>query len=370
MNKFNPLQKDTNVDLAGLTTFGAKARAAYWVKVTQPEDIPAALGWVHSKNVPMLVLGGGSNVLFAADYPGAVLQPAILGRVLEPLPGSASGVVLRAGAGENWHKLVQWSVQQGLGGIENLALIPGNVGAAPMQNIGAYGVEFADVCQWVKFYDLETDSFRTFSSAECKFGYRDSIFKQELKGKVIITEVAMRLQKAPHQPNLGYASLQRYLQEHAIEQPGIEAVFKAVMAIRQSKLPDPAVIGNCGSFFKNPIVGKDVLARIATAHENVPSYPVDAQQVKIPAGWLIENAGLKGITRGRVGTYEKQALVLVNRGGASGEEAAGLAAHIQQTVAEKFGISLEPEVNILPAAAFRQAGGRLTETAARPNLHR
>jgi UDP-N-acetylmuramate dehydrogenase len=243
--------------------------------------------------------------------------------------------------------VVRWAVQQNLGGIENLALIPGTTGAAPIQNIGAYGVELESVFDELRAFDMKTGEFVTFSKEECRFGYRDSVFKRELRGRMIVTSVRLKLQPSPHTIVQNYYALKNRFQEEGIENPGIRDVFDAVVAIRSSKLPDPKSLGNAGSFFKNPVVEPELFHRIRQENPKMPSFPAPGGKVKIPAGWLIEQAGWKGRRIGNVGTYKNQALVIVNHGGATGDEIAKHADRIRASVAETFGIELVPEVNII-----------------------
>src|SRR6056297_1653875 len=257
-------------------------------------------------------------------------------------------VLVKSGAGVIWHDLVTYCVNRDFGGIENLALIPGTVGAAPIQNIGAYGVELRDSFHGLKAFVPETGVIKEFSVNECNFGYRDSIFKNDLKGEVIITEVTLRLQKSPHKIEDSYYALREYFQANEITEPTIKDVYDAVVAIRESKLPNPELIGNAGSFFKNPIVKSSVYQKLKAEYSNMPSFEAGNGKIKIPAGWLIEQAGWKGKKVGNVGTYKNQALALVNHGGATGEEIYQHAMNIHESVKEKFGIELAPEVNVIP----------------------
>jgi UDP-N-acetylmuramate dehydrogenase len=284
--------------------------------------------------------------LFTADFPGLVVRNVLRG--IDIVQETDDLVHLKVGAGENWHALVLWAVERGYGGIENLSLIPGTVGAAPIQNIGAYGVEIKDVLVSVEALDLHNDArICHFTNAECQFGYRDSLFKRTGKGRYCITSVTLALSKEPHVLHLGYGDVQKNIEAQGIVQPTIADVSRTVIQIRQSKLPDPAVLGNCGSFFKNPEVDRRVLDRIREAHPAAPGYDLPQGRVKIPAGWLIEQCGWKGRRVGATGCYEKQALVLVNYGGATGEAVKALAHTIIESVDERFGVRLEPEVNIL-----------------------
>ncbi len=331
-----------NYSLLRLNTFGLEAKAEHFVAAYSAEDIQAA---IRSGIRPILVLGGGSNLLFTRDVTGLVLHNRIGGiRVLERAQGKA---LVEVGGGAVWHDFVLWAIAQGLGGVENLSLIPGTVGAAPVQNIGAYGVELKDVFVRLQAVDLETGNLRVFSSDECRFGYRDSIFKQEAKGRYCITTVVLALTTENHRLNVSYGDIRKTLEAEGIKSPGIADISRAVVQIRSAKLPDPAKIGNCGSFFKNPETERAVLERIQREHPQAPHYALADGRVKIPAGWLIEQCGWKGKRVGNTGSYEKQALVLVNYGGATGAEVKKLASDIIDSVEKKFGIQLEAEVNIL-----------------------
>lgn len=292
---------------------------------------------------PLKILGGGSNILITQDQDAYILKNEIKG--IEIIDEDADEVLVKVGAGENWHNLVLWTISQNLSGIENLALIPGCVGAAPMQNIGAYGVEQKSVFHSLKAIDLQEGTSKLFFREECKFGYRESVFKNELKGRYIITHVNYIFSKN-HNLNTSYGAIDKKLEENGITNPTIADVANAVISIRQSKLPDPKVIPNTGSFFKNPIVLKTELDRIKKNHPAVVSYPVDDQHVKIPAAWLIEQAGYKGKQDGDAGIHKNHALVLVNYGTATGDEMLSFAKKVQEGVEATFGIKLVPEVNI------------------------
>ncbi|MDX1479510.1 MAG: UDP-N-acetylmuramate dehydrogenase, partial [Saprospiraceae bacterium] len=291
------------------------------------------------------VLGGGSNLLLTRDIDQLVLLNEIGG--IEVVRESSNFVDVRIGGGVVWHDFVQWAVDRQLGGVENLALIPGKVGAAPIQNIGAYGVELTSVFRGLEAMQLETRERAIFDHAQCRFGYRDSIFKRELKGKYCITTVTLRLSRAPHMIEDSYGAIRQTLQDQGIGQPGIAQIFEAVVAIRSSKLPDPAVLGNSGSFFKNPVVPEAQWRSIKHEWPDLVYYPDREGFYKIPAGWLIDQCGWKGKRIGNVGCYEKQALVIVNYGSASGQEVLDHAMRVRASVKERFGIELTPEVNIL-----------------------
>jgi UDP-N-acetylmuramate dehydrogenase len=334
-----------NFDLTSFNTLGLPSKAARFVEVSSTDHLLKLHEQAFFKEKLPFVLGGGSNILLKDYLDIPVLKNSISGKKV--IKQDENFVWIEAGAGENWHKLVSWAVEQDFGGIENLALIPGTVGAAPIQNIGAYGVELEQVFESLELFDMRTGKLHTYRREECEFGYRDSIFKRELKGQVIVTKVVLTLTKTNHIIQSSYRSLNDYLREHNITQPVIRDIFDAVVAIRRSKLPDPADLGNAGSFFKNPVVVRSVLEPILREYCDVPYYEMEGELVKIPAGWLIEKAGWKGRRVGNVGTYENQALVIVNHGGATGEEVYEHAMRIKASVKKVFGIDLVPEVNIV-----------------------
>lgn len=337
------IQKE--VTLTHLNTLRLQSVAPLFIDITTESQLK---GLVESRlftDQPPFILGGGSNVLLNERLTVPVLKMSIPGVGITHDDGKC--VEVKAGAGENWHKLVTWAVNSGLGGIENLALIPGTVGAAPIQNIGAYGVELESLFVSLEAYDLERKQFLTFNKEECEFGYRDSIFKRELKGVMVVTSVTLRLHKKDHVIHDAYYALQEYLHQNKILNPGIEDIYQAVIDIRQSKLPDPSMIGNAGSFFKNPVIEQWQFNELKKDWDEIPGYPDGAGSVKVPAAWLIEKAGWKGLRIGNVGTYKTQALVIVNHGGATGKEVLAFSNKIQQSVSELFGIDLIPEVNII-----------------------
>lgn len=334
-----------NVDLTELNTMGVNATAKRFVEVTHPNQLKLLFDEGFFDGEEPVILGGGSNLLFVEEPDRPVLKVSISGIKIDAQKDH--NVIITAGAGETWHDLVAYAVENGLGGIENLALIPGTTGAAPIQNIGAYGVELQDVFESLTAFDLTSGTFKTFESKECRFGYRDSIFKRELRGKVVICDVSMRLTRSDHQLNVSYSGLRKHLERKGIGTPSIRDIFDAVIEIRRSKLPDPASIGNAGSFFKNPVVNEEEYVRLKSENPDIPSYKLAIDEYKIPAAWLIEQAGWKGKKVGNVGTYENQALVLVNHGGASGREIYNHALKIRASVLQQFGIDLHPEVNIL-----------------------
>lgn len=323
-------------------TFGAKVRARAFVRVREFEEVLEA---IHLEVQPKMVLGGGSNLLFTQDFQGLIIHNQFDG--MEVLHTEANSALVEIGGGANWHQLVLWCLDRDLGGLENLSLIPGTVGAAPIQNIGAYGVELADVFDSLDAVDLSTGERRTFHRDECKFGYRQSIFKSERKGLDLVTKVRLRLTRDEHELNISYGGVKNALEAKGISQPGIKDISNTIIEIRQSKLPDPSKIGNAGSFFKNPVVSAAFFDRISKGQQEIPHYKVADSMIKIPAAWLIENCGWKGKRVGDAGTYERHALVLVNHGSATGSELWSFAKQIMNDVHNSFGIQLEPEVNII-----------------------
>ncbi|MDX5409901.1 MAG: UDP-N-acetylmuramate dehydrogenase [Thauera sp.] len=329
---------ERDADLSTLNTFGLRARAARLLRLRSAEALAAALATAPQQG-PRLVLGGGSNLVLTGDFPGTVLKVEIGGRRL--LRAEPTAWIVEAGAGENWHDFVRWTLAQGWPGLENLSLIPGTVGAAPIQNIGAYGLELAERFDSLDAVDLDSGAVRSFGLADCDFGYRDSVFKRS-PGRWLITAVRFRLPR-PWQPVTRYADVARELEARGIEAPTALDISDAVIAIRRRKLPDPAEIGNAGSFFKNPVVEAAACARLLAAHPALPHYPQPDGREKLAAGWLIEQAGWKGRDLGPVGCFERQALVLVNRGGATGADVQRIAAAIVAEVEARFGVRLEPE---------------------------
>lgn len=331
-----------NAPLRPYNTFGLNAQAAHFTAVQSVDQLRQAL---QSGIRPVFILGGGSNVLFTRDLPGLVIRNEIRG--IEVVRQFKNRVWVRIGGGEVWHDFVLWAVQHGYGGVENLSLIPGSAGAAPVQNIGAYGVELKDVFVGLEALELDTGLSKYFSRTACQFGYRDSFFKRAGKGRYCITSITLSLTTGRHPLNISYGDIRKTLADMGVKAPSIADISRAVIQIRSSKLPDPAVIGNCGSFFKNPETERAVLENILKTHPHAPHYPLAGGRVKIPAGWLIEQCGWKGKRVGNTGCYEKQALVLVNHGGATGEEVKNLAFAIMDSVEKTFGIRLEAEVNLL-----------------------
>lgn len=334
-------------------TFGMDVQTAFFAEYTSVDGLQSLLQRLRGEwaGLPWLHVGGGSNLLFVGDrYPGVVLHSAIRG--MEVVKEDADEVLLRVGAGVVWDELVAHCVWQGWGGMENLSLIPGEVGASAVQNIGAYGVEAKDLIVQVHTVDVLTGEERLFAVDECRYAYRQSIFKQELKGQYIVTHVTYRLQKHPVM-HLDYGNIRKQLESMGVPVT-LATVRQAVIAIRESKLPDPKVLGNAGSFFMNPVVPRKVMLAIQTDYPDMPYYEVDDDQVKIPAGWMIEQCGWKGRSLGRAAVHDKQALVLVNLGGATGEEVVALSDAVRADVKKKFGVEIHPEVNFIEGGSIRE----------------
>lgn len=334
------LQVQQRASLREHNSFGLPAVAATLIRIGSDADVRRVLDHPEHGRARKFVLGGGSNIVLTKDLDAVVLKVEVRGRRL--VEETSRHWIVEAGAGEAWHGTVAWTLQQGWPGLENLALIPGSVGAAPVQNIGAYGVELKDRFDSLDAVDLVTGRSVTLNAEQCRFGYRDSVFKQHLAGKSLITRVRLRLPK-PWQPVLGYLDIERKMAETGTHAPDAPTLFDWVCSIRRHKLPDPAVIGNAGSFFKNPVVTPEQCRDIIGRDPEIVHYPMPDGSVKLAAGWLIDACGWKGKSVGRAGVYEKQALVLVNRGGASGAEVVTLARAIQESVYGRFGIRLEPE---------------------------
>lgn len=330
------------ISLKPYNTFGIDVKAEFFVSVKTVEELKTVLKTKPSK---LLVIGGGSNMLLTQNIKGLVVHIDLKG--IEILEQNKTTTKVKVSAGENWHDFVLWTLDQNLGGLENLSLIPGNVGTAPIQNIGAYGVEVKDAFVACEALHVDTLKTETFSKADCKFGYRNSIFKSDIKGQYIITSVTFELTSSNHNIITSYGTISDELKAMGVINPTIHDVSKAVIAIRQSKLPDPKTIGNSGSFFKNPVVSVSKFEELQSQFPNLPHYKVSDLGVKIPAGWLIETAGFKGKSFGRFGVHNNQALVLVNYGGASGEDILQLSINIQKAIKIIFGIALETEVNII-----------------------
>jgi UDP-N-acetylmuramate dehydrogenase len=338
------IQIQENIPLKQYNTFGIAANARYFVEVNSVDELKAILQNTDFEGVKRLILGGGSNMLLLNDFDGLVIKMNLGG--IEIIKQDEEHIYIKAGAGVVWHELVMHCVANNYAGIENLSLIPGTVGAAPMQNIGAYGVEIKDVFEELEALNIETLEVEKFDLPTCRFGYRESIFKHEAKGKYVILNVTFRLNKTPNF-NTSYGAIKDTLTAMGISEMSIKAVSDAVIHIRQSKLPNPAEIGNAGSFFKNPEIPKSHFDKLKEQYPNIPSYPIDENTVKVPAGWLIEQAGWKGQRFGEVGVHAKQALVLVNYGGGKGQEIKELSEKIQASILEKFGIKLNAEVNFI-----------------------
>ena len=332
-----------NKSLKAFNTFGVESHAEWFVEARTADEVWSCLETFRDK--PIMVLGGGSNLLLTKDLSGVVLKISLKG--IAVVQESENHVVLEVQAGEVWHDIVQYCLEQDYGGIENLALIPGQMGTAPIQNIGAYGVELKDVFDSCVALNRNTGQKEVFNLDDCHFGYRESVFKNELKNQYVILSVRVRLTKRQHELKLDYGSISEGLQQQGVNNPGIRQVAQAVIAIRQSKLPDPKILGNSGSFFKNPIVSEAEVNRLQGLYPDLPSYQAGNHLKKIPAGWLIQHAGYKGYRQGDAGVHENQALVLVNYGEATGLEIKELAQTIQDKVFNDFGIKLTPEVNII-----------------------
>ena len=334
-----------NVDLQSLNTFGLKVSTSRFVTITSVEDAKALFQSPLFKKNKHLILGGGSNMLFTKDFDGLVVKVELRG--IEILNENEDAVTLKVGAGENWHQFVLHCVERNWGGVENLSLIPGTVGAAPIQNIGAYGVEIKNIITSVEAMEIDTGKVKTFSNSECNFGYRDSIFKQSEKDKYLISSITLILTKKNHQFNTSYGAIEEILKQQGISHPTVKSISDAVIQIRRSKLPDPQVVGNAGSFFKNPTIDNKLYESIKKDHPSFPSYPSADGLVKIPAAWLIEQCGWKGKTFDHIGVHKNQALVLVNYGGGEGNKIWQLALDIKASVQQKFNITLQPEVNVI-----------------------
>jgi len=336
-----------NINLKQYNTFGIDVNAKYFAEINHIADIDV-LRKNNIFNNQKLILGGGSNLLFTKDFDGLVIKNNIKGKGI--IKETKSDIYIKVNAGENWHKFVLLCVENNWGGIENLSLIPGNVGTSPMQNIGAYGVEIKDVFHSLEAYNIKTAQIETFKHSECNFGYRESIFKKELKGKYIITSVVFKLNKNP-KVNISYGAIEKVLKEKNIENPTIKDLSSAIISIRESKLPNPKEIGNAGSFFKNPVIDKQHFLNLKKEYNNIVSYPISENKIKIPAGWLIDNASWKGKTflkeNSKFGVHKNQALVLVNYYNSKGKDIYKLAKDIQKDIYNKYNIQLEMEVNIV-----------------------
>ncbi|MEJ6754981.1 MAG: UDP-N-acetylmuramate dehydrogenase [Flavobacteriales bacterium] len=333
-----------NYPLIKLNTFGIDVKAKYFTSINTVNELIEIKKSEKFKDHELLILGGGSNILFTKDFNGLVILNNIKGK--EIVDQNDDSIILKIGAGENWHELVMYCVDNGWGGIENLSLIPGNTGTAPMQNIGAYGVEIKETFVELEALEISSGKIVKFSNSECEFGYRESVFKNKMKNKYIILNITLELNKNPIL-NINYGDVKAILETKKIETPTIKDVSNAIISIRQRKLPDPKKIGNSGSFFKNPIIDINLLKLIEGKYPNVVSYKINENKFKIAAGWMIEKAGWKGKKFNNFGVHENQALVLVNYGLANGKEIFNLSEKIILDIKEKFGITLEREVNII-----------------------
>ena len=334
-----------NQSLERLNTFGIDVNAKFLGEITYPEDLEDPNIYKHLIDKQFLTIGGGSNILFTKDFEGVVLHNKIMGK--EIIADNSSHTEVRFGAGENWHETVLWCLKNNFGGMENLSLIPGSMGAAPIQNIGAYGQELQNIFVELEAFHVEEKRFIKIHKSEMNFGYRSSIFKGSLKNKAIITTVTLKLSKLNHHIKSSYASLANYLKERGINHPSIQDISSAVIAVRQSKLPNPKELGNAGSFFKNPVISVKQFEILLKSFSVIPHYILPNESIKIPAAWLIERTGWKNFRKNNFGTYPKQPLVLVNYGNSSGLEIKNLSLAIIESVKKKFNIELQAEVNIL-----------------------
>ncbi len=333
-----------NISLKPFNTFGIEASGTYFVEINSIEDFLSLVKADVYKNNSKLIIGGGSNILFTKNFNGLVIKNNLKG--IELVNETTDEVIVKAAAGENWHEFVQWCIKNNFCGLENLSLIPGCVGASPMQNIGAYGVEIKDVFYELEAFDTKTGEKKIFKKNDCEFGYRESIFKTKYKNQFLITAVSFTLNK--HQNlNTSYGAINAELEAMGIAKPTIKDVSNAVIAIRQSKLPDPKVTGNAGSFFKNPEVSKEKHASLKLSFEGLVSYPLANGNFKLAAGWLIEQCGLKGVEKNGAAVHSKQALVLINKDNCTGDAVFALSDYVLQKVFDKFGVTLEREVNII-----------------------
>ena len=328
-----------NISLLPYNTFGIDVKTSSFIQVKKTDDLLNAFKKKSFEN--FLVIGQGSNILFTEDFPGLTILMDNHGKKV--IEENQKEVIVEIQSGENWHEFVLWCLKNNYGGVENLALIPGKVGGAPIQNIGAYGVEIKDVFLTCNTLEISTLTYKEFNLKECDFRYRDSVFKSELKGKYIITSVTLKLQKYPHTVNLEYGNLKNMLKD---KEKTIQNIAESIIKIRSSKLPDPKIIGNCGSFFKNPIILKSKLKDLKKTFKEVPFYPHTKDKIKIPAAWIIEKLGFKGYNENSVGVYKNHSLVLINHGNAKGKDVKILAEKIRSKVFDSFSISLEYEVKV------------------------
>ncbi len=334
-----------NVSLKPYNTFGVEAIAKYFAVASNQDEVREILNWTKENNQKILLLSGGSNMLIVNDWDGLALKIEMHG--IEIVESNEDEAIVKVNSAEVWNDFVQWCIERDLGGLENLSLIPGRAGTAPIQNIGAYGVEIKDTMTELTALEIATGQLRTFTNEQCKFGYRDSVFKNELKGQYLILDVSFKLTKKNHKLHTEYGAIRNELAQMGIENPTIKDVAQAVIKIRQSKLPDPKKIGNSGSFFKNPIIDQKLFNELKLKFPEIVGYPSGDDKVKVAAGWLIENAGWKGKRFGDAGVHKDQALVLVNHGKATGKEIYDLSEKIIQDIFEKYNIQLEREVNVI-----------------------
>jgi UDP-N-acetylmuramate dehydrogenase len=337
------MQIHNNFSLKKYNTFGIEAKAKQFVAVQTINELQTVLQ--NHQNDTKFILGGGSNMLLTQDINALVIHIDLKGKTI--LKEDDDFVWVQSMAGENWHEFVLWTIQQNFGGLENMSLIPGNVGTTPVQNIGAYGTEIKDTFVSCEAMHIATQELKTFTKDDCHFGYRESIFKHEIKDQFIITSVVFKLTKHNHKINISYGDITKELENQNVITPTLIDVSNAVIAIRQSKLPDPKELGNSGSFFKNPIISKSEFEKIHAVHPEMPHYVISETTVKVPAGWLIEKAGFKGKRFGDAGIHKNQALVLVNYGNATGQEILAVSKDIQATILKEFGIAIEAEVNVI-----------------------
>lgn len=337
------MQIQSNFSLKSFNTFGIEAKAKNFVAVHSLDELKTVLA-EHAAE-PKFILGGGSNMLLTQDIEALVIHIDLKGKRI--LKEDDDFVWVESMAGENWHEFVLWTIDQNFGGLENMSLIPGNVGTTPVQNIGAYGTEIKDTFVTCDAMKIDDQTMRTFSKEDCRFGYRESIFKQEAKNQYIITSVVFKLTKHNHNINTSYGDITKELALQNVTDPSLKDVSNAVIAIRQSKLPDPKVLGNSGSFFKNPVISRSHFEKVQVQFPEIKFFEVSPTEVKVPAGWLIEQAGYKGFRKGDAGVHKNQALVLVNYGSATGQDILALSREVQQAVFDKYSIAIEAEVNVI-----------------------
>lgn len=334
-----------NISLKSYNTFGIDAGAAFFTELSDEKELPYLLNWIKKSNLPFYLLSGGSNVLFVDDFPGIVIHINIKG--IKKIDETDDHVFIQAMAGENWEDFVELCLKNNWGGIENLTLIPGNVGTSPMQNIGAYGVEIKDSFHELKAVELKTGEIKSFHREQCRFSYRDSYFKNDGRDKYLILSVCFRLTRKNHVLNTTYGIINQELDQLGVKQPGLYDVANVIRSIRRSKLPDPAELGNAGSFFKNPLITQEQYNSLKSEYPEMPGFTDASGDVKTAAAWFIDKAGWKGYHEGDAGVHKRQALVLVNYGKATGNDILNLSEKIQKSVKEKFNVNLEREVNVV-----------------------